>query len=303
MPRVDGWAQRPLRSALFVPGGEPRKLAKATELRADLVVIDLEDAVAESQKTAARGAVAATLADLPAVPLAVRVNGANSGRLAGDVDAAVAPGLRCLVVPKVADADVLAFVDERVAVAERRAGLNRGAVALLALIETARGIAHCERILAQAPARLLTAVFGSVDLGSDLGVDPGEDGVELLFARSRLVVAARAAGLARPLDGPFMDVRDEDGLAADCAKSRRLGFQGRVLVHPAQIGPAERAYSWLSDDEREHARRVVSEFEAAERGGSAAITVDDRFVDYPVYHRERERLRLFDAYRESVEAG
>lgn len=293
--------QRPLRSALFVPGGDPRKLAKAAELRADLVVLDLEDAVAESQKTAAREAVTRALAGPGVVPLAVRINGANSGRMAADVDAVVGPGLRCLVVPKVADADTLAFVDERVAQAERRAGLDHGCVALLALIETARGIAHCERILAQAPPRLVTAVFGSVDLGSDLGVDPGADGIELLHARSRVVVAARAAGLARPVDGPFMDVGDEDGLAADCARSRRLGYQGRVLVHPAQVAPTERAYSWLAEDEREHARRVVDEFEAAERDGSAAISVDGRFVDYPVYHRARERLRLFDAYRESAD--
>lgn len=292
---------RVLRSLLFVPGSDREKLAKVAGYGSDAIVIDLEDAVAEDRKAEARELAADAVAGADARAwVVVRVNGAGTGRLLDDLEAVARPGLDCVLVPKVEDPDVLAVVDATLAQVERAQGIRRGAIALLALVETARGIARCERLLAGAPSRLLTAVFGSADFGSDIAVDATPQATELLHARSRLVAAARAAALSRPLDGPFLDLNDLDGLAADTRRSRGLGFQGRVVLHPRQVEPVKRAYSWLPEDQVEQARRVVRAFEEAESGGVASIRLDGAFVDLPIYHRAREKLRLYDAFeRES----
>jgi citrate lyase subunit beta/citryl-CoA lyase len=126
-------------------------------------------------------------------------------------------------------------------------------------------------------------------------VDLTREATELLYARSRVVVAARAAGMPAPIDGPYLDIHDLEGLVENSLLSRRLGYQGRVVVYPAQVDPAQRAYSELSAEEVERARRVVEAFEEAEAAGLASIQVDGRFIDYPLYHRARHRLQLHDA--------
>lgn len=294
------WDQQLLRSLLFVPGSDTHKLGKIATLEdtADVVVIDLEDAVADEEKSAAR----ATTRD--AVPscgsggsaVMVRVNSSSTGRLEQDIDAVVQPALDGIMVPKIEGLDALAAADEAISAAERREGLKPGTIRVLALIETSRGLVNCEHILAEAPERTLTAVFGAGDFSTELGVDLTPDAEELLYARSRLVVATRAAGLPKPVDGPWLALEDEEGLVADCVRSRGLGFQGRVTVYPPQVEPVLRAYSWLPESEVKRARRVVEAFEEAEGRGVASIRVDGRFVDYPIYRLAQERLQLDAAY-------
>ena len=281
-----------LRSLLFVPGNDERKLQKAGALGADLVVIDLEDAVAEAEKTGARETAAAAVGQLSAdARVAVRVNGIETGRLQDDVGTvAAAAGLAAIVVPKVEAEDTLAIVDDLLAGSAREVGV-------LALVETPLGIARCEDILASAPPRTITAMLGVADFTAALGVDPSEEGIELLYARQRLIVAARAAGMPGPIDGPYLRLDDPDGLLADTRRSRALGFQGRVALHPRQVNPINRGYSELSDEQLAAAERIVEAFERAETSGVASIRVDGRFVDYPVYALARAKLRRHAAYR------
>jgi citrate lyase subunit beta/citryl-CoA lyase len=282
-----------LRSLLFVPGNDSRKLQKAGSAGADLVVIDLEDAVAEAEKTAARELVAEAVPSLSAhARVAVRVNGIETGRLQDDIaSVAAAAGLAAIVVPKVEAVDTLAAVDVELDRARARE------VGLLALVETPLGIARCEDILASGPPRTITAMLGTADFTAALGVDPSDEGVELLYARQRLIVAARAAGMPGPIDGPYLRLDDSDGLIADTRRSRGLGFQGRVALHPRQVDPINQAYSELSDEQLGAAERIVSAFEEAEAAGIASIRVDGRFVDYPVYELARAQLRRHAAYR------
>jgi citrate lyase subunit beta/citryl-CoA lyase len=282
--------QQLLRSLLFVPGNDARKLAKAGSLGADLVVIDLEDAVAEAEKTAARETAAGAVGPISAhARVAVRVNGIDTGRLEGDIAAVgAAPGLSAIVVPKVEAVDTLPAVSDQ---------LDRGSVGLLALVETPLGITRCEDILASAPPRTITAMLGVADFTAALGVEPTAEGVELLYARQRLIVAARAAGMPGPIDGPYLRLDDPDGLIADSRRSRALGFQGRVALHPRQLDPINRAYSELSDEQLAAAERIVAAFERAEASGVASIRVDGRFVDYPVYELARTKLRRHAAYQ------
>jgi citrate lyase subunit beta/citryl-CoA lyase len=284
-----------LRTVLFAPGNEPSKLAKVASFGADVVVLDLEDAVAIAEKDAARGLVREALAALPAETSAiVRVNGPETGRLRDDIAAVVCPELACVMVPKVERPSTLVEVDRMLEDFERVGGLEPGSIGILPLVETAAGIVRCEEIAAAATDRLITLVFGLGDFTADVDIDVGPDWTELLYARSRVVVAARAAGLAPPIDGPYLALRDFDGLEADSRRSRRLGFQGRVVVYPPQVDPVRRAYSEVTSEEHSRARRVVEAFELAEAGGSASIQVDGGFVDYPIYRRAQRKRALHD---------
>jgi citrate lyase subunit beta/citryl-CoA lyase len=283
----------PLRTLLFAPGSDGRKLAKVASFGADAVVLDLEDAVADDEKTVARSIVREALERRGAgAPAYVRVNGADTGRLEEDVEAVVCPGLAGIMVPKVEEAATLPAVDARLGALEAELGWAGGSIALLAIVETARGIVRVDEIAEQAPPRLVTLVFGLGDFSVDIGVDISRNGDELLYARSRVVVAARAGGLDAPVDGPYLDIHDLEGLDADCRRSRALGFQGRVIVYPGQVETAARAYSQVSDEEAARCRAVVEAFEAAEAAGSASIQVGGRFVDYPIYERAKRTLEL-----------
>ena len=285
------WETQPLRCLLFAPGSERRKLDRVGEFGADGVVLDLEDAVAETQKDEARVLVRAALAGFDSTPVVtVRVNGADTNRLEEDVRGVVTADLDCVMVPKVEDAGVLAYVDSLLRELEADLGLPPQTVRVLATIETASGVANVERIAAAGAGRLVTLVFGLVDFSRDLQIDVTPEGHELLYARSRVVVAARAAGLRAPLDGPYLDLDDLKGLEREARRIRGLGFGGRVAIHPRQVEPVQRAFTELSDGERRRCERIVAEFERAEAEGLASIRVDGRFVDYPVYADAKRRL-------------
>jgi citrate lyase subunit beta/citryl-CoA lyase len=298
------WAEVLLRSLLFVPGSDQRKLGKVGRFGADAIVIDLEDAVADDEKVGARATTREAIAPLRgSAVVVVRVNGIETGLLDDDIAETVVDGVDAIMVPKVESADTLAHVDDRLRDAEQAAGLEPGTVRVLALLETALGIARCEEILLAAPARVHTAVFGAGDFSVQLGVDLTPEATEIAYARSRLVVAARAAGLAAPIDGPWLRLEDDAGLLADSERSRGLGFQGRVTVYPPQVETVLRAYSALSGEDAERARRVIEAFEEAESRGVASLRVDGRFVDYPIYRLAKDRIARYDAWRERAGAA
>jgi len=301
---VIDWDVQLMRALLFVPGSDERKLAKVGTFGADVIAIDLEDAVADDEKTAAR---ATTRAAVPTYGdgqvVSVRVNGIDTGRTEDDVAAVVCPALDAVLVPKIEDADTLHAVDAMLEAAERAQGMEPGSVRVLAIVETPRGIVRCDEILERAPARTVTAIFGLGDFSVALGVDLTPDGAELAYARGRVVVATRAAGMVAPIDGPYLDLTDEEGLVRDCRRVRSLGFQGKVCVYPPQLGPMQRAFSELSDDELAATRRLVEAFEEAETRGVASIRIDGRFVDYPIYHLARRKLDRWQSFERAAEAG
>lgn len=290
------WNERPLRSLLFAPGNHARRLAKVAEFGADMIVLDLEDAVADAEKTIARTTVRDVLPTYPeGLLVCVRVNGTHTGRTQDDLDAVVGPDVDCIMLPKIEDTEALAAVDRMLGEAEAAQGIAAGTIRLIGLVETAKGLTLVERICETAPARMITIGFGAGDFTVDLGVDLTSDGREILYARSRIVVAARAAGLRSPIDGPFLELQDVEALAADTRLSRQLGFDGRVVVYPPQVEHVHRAYSDLPADEVAVATRIVEEFETAVAGGLASIQVEGRFVDYPIYHRARRKLTRYRA--------
>lgn len=292
---------RAMRALLFVPGSDERKTVKAWSYGSDMTVVDLEDAVAVDQKSAARERACMAISSFGHDSVAAaRVNPVGSTWFDDDIAAVVMPELDAIVVPKVESVEALQAADALVAAAERAAGLSTGVVRMLITIETPLGLARCERILEQAPRRTYTAVFGSADLSAALGVDLTADAAEILYARSRIVVATRAAGFAAPIDGAWLNLDDIQGLETDSARSRQLGFQGRVSLHPKQLDPIQLSYAGLDQHEEARIRRIVDAFEAAEKGGVASIRVDGRFVDYPVYRLAKERINRHDSLRKSA---
>jgi citrate lyase subunit beta/citryl-CoA lyase len=286
----------PLRSLLFAPGNEPGKVAKAAAFGADAVILDLEDAVPDAEKVATRAAVRAALAALRGCLVAVRVNGFHTGLTTGDVAGVVGPGLDGIVLPKAESAEHVLTLAALLEEAEARAGMPAGHVRILPLVETARGLLRASEIAAASP-RVITLCFGSGDFTRDLDLPAlrwSVDGLELLHARARLVVDARAAGRARPIDGPYLAVRDAAGFEADCAVARRIGMQGKLCIHPSQVGPANRLFG-PDPEEVAFCRRVVADFAAAVARGSASITVEGVFVDYPIADKARRIVETAEA--------
>ena len=287
-----------VRSLLFAPGNEPRKLAKVGSFGADGIILDLEDSVPPAEKVAARANVTAAARDAGgAGRVYVRVNpisaktGFSAAHGADDVAAVVAPGVDGLLVPKVESADEVAQVESLIATAERDRGMSEGGLEIVPLIESAAGLWNAWEI-ARASPRINMLLFGAADFTRDLGIDWSRDESEVAYARSRLVVISRAAGIDPPLDSPWVRLSDDEGLAHSISGARRLGFQGKLCIHPRQVPIVNRGFSSVAPDELVHARRVVEAFAEAESRGSASIVVDGRFVDYPMVEQAKRALEL-----------
>jgi citrate lyase subunit beta/citryl-CoA lyase len=285
----------PLRSFLFAPGNHPRRVEKALTLDADAVILDLEDAVAIAEKPATRGAVVAACAQPRSGQLYVRVNAADTEFCHGDLDAIVRPGLDGIVLPKVETAATLQTIDWLVANLERERGLMPGAIDLVPIIETARGLRDIDAILAPA-TRIKHCAFGAGDFTLDVNMIWSRAEAELAYARARVVTASRAAGIEAPLDTVWVDLQDEEGLEASTRNALALGFQGKMCIHPNQIAVVNRVFT-PTNAEIDFAERVVAAFAKAEAAGSAAIQLDGKFIDYPIVYRAQRTLDAMAAIR------
>ena len=263
------------RSLLFVPGNRPDRFDKAASSGADLVIIDLEDAVAAADKERARDAAEAWLDH--GNRAVVRINAPGTSWFEADLGMAAQYGCP-VMIPKAEDLAVLADLAARTA----------GRCDLVPLIETALGVERAHQVCSTPGA--VRAAFGNVDLAAQLGVTH-DDRAALACARSRLVVASAAAGIGPPVDGVTTAVRDVDVLRDDIAHARRLGFTGKLCIHPAQL-PGVAVGFMPSAEEVRWARAV---FDA----GESVTTVDGQMVDRPVLIRAR---RVLAAAREQHEA-
>lgn len=262
-----------LRSLLFAPASDERKLRNALAAAAHGVIADLEDAVAPAEKEAARAVVEAVFADAaPRGARGLRVNPPGTEWFDGDLELAGRLGLDFLMLPKATPGAV--------------AALGWTGAPVLAIVESASGLrlayetASTEQVFALA--------LGSHDLGAELRTTPRPDGLELVYARSKVVADSAAAGCRPPFDTPYLDVRDDEGLEAECALAHSLGFRGKLCIHPGQLDAVNRMFD-PSDEELEWARRVLDAHERGLREGRGAVAVDGRMVDVPIVRRA-ERL-------------
>ena len=290
------------RSLLFVPGNRADMLQKAVRYQPGGFIPDLEDSVPVEEKIGARKTVADAIPDLALTgrPVVPRVNSLATGLTEGDITSVVMPGVTAISVGKVSSADDIMLVAEMVTHQEDTCGLETGSVGILPWIETAAAIVNLASICA-ASGRVRWMAFGAEDFSADMGlartVDMesdaqgegayGEPG--LLYARSSVAIAARAANI-QALDTPFVKFRDETGLRKDCTLARRIGFTGKMAIHPAQIELIEQAFR-PTQHEIERARRVLKAANEAETEGRGAVSLDGEMIDAPVVARAENVLR------------
>lgn len=254
------------RSALYVPGDSPEKLDRSFGRGADTLIVDLEDAVAPSAKGEARRIVASWLPSLPPAPVWVRVN--NSDYLAADVAAVVRPGLSGVCLPKTSSARELVRLDGMLEAAELAAGLPAGSIRVWPLIESPTGVLAAPE-LAAAP-RVAGLQIGEVDLMAELGVTPSECEEELRPHRAAVVVASTAAGLGAPLAPVSPQWRDEDLYRRSTEAAARMGFGGRVCIHPRQVAIANEVFT-PSAERVDWAKAVLERFDTAVSAGMGVV--------------------------------
>jgi citrate lyase subunit beta/citryl-CoA lyase len=289
------------RSFLYVPANREKFLDKAIGLPADAFILDLEDSVPPAEKQNARADVRAYAPKMTDGRLWVRVNGMESGFAEADLDAIIGvEGLAGIFLPKVETRDEVLRWDKMIGALETTRGLTRGAIRLVLGIESALGVLNCYDMSIAAP-RVASASFGGAqdgDLNTDLGCVWSADGPEMLHARQQTLLAARAARFDTPLDGVFADVRDADGFERDTALSRRLGYRGRKLIHPAQIEPCNRLYA-PTQAELDACARVLEAFDQALAQGRAATTLDGRMIDVAMAKAARRMLDAAAAWKKA----
>jgi len=264
---------RPRRSLLYVPGSNPRALEKARSLPADGLIIDLEDAVTAEAKESARAIVGAALAVGGYVgrELAVRVNPLDTPWGHGDLAAAATMPIDAVLLPKVESAERVRLTVSLLDALGAPEGL-----AVWCMIETPRGVLEVQRIAAASP-RLAALVLGTSDLTKNLHALATRDRLPLIASLGLALLAARAHGLAI-LDGVHLDLLDEEGFAFACRQGRELGFDGKTLIHPAQIARANTAYA-PSREEIEWSRRIIAAHAEATSAGKGVVLVDGKLIE------------------------
>lgn len=274
------------RSYLFAPGDRPSIIAKATSAGADVVVIDLEDAVSAEHKDEARKHAAGFLAGVAGTtPLHVRVSGCDTA--VSDLDAVAGPALAGVRLPKVEDAqpvaEVAAWLEENEA-----SGRIPPGVGIYPTIESAAGVERASAVLRSTP-RIMRPVLGSADLLADLGIWDG-DGLELLgHVQAELALRSRAARAGAPIDGAYPRLDDEAGLLAAARQARSFGFAGKSAIHPRQLAAIHEVFG-ATPEQYARALRVVAAFEAALAKGSATVIFEGQMLDSPVVARARSLL-------------
>jgi len=280
----------PIRSFLFAPANHPRKVHKVFESGADAVILDLEDACAASEKAESR-ATAVTALSAPRTCLGyVRINAPDTEWCLRDLDGVIGGWLDGIVAPKIERPEEIVLIDWLIAQFERERGLPVGGIDLMPIIETGAGLHALDAIIA-AGTRIKRVSFGAGDFTRDMRMKWSADEAELAYARGRLVLASRVGGLEAPIDTVHIDLADEESFAASVVTGVKFGFQGKLLIHPAQVALTNQSFM-PSPKEIARAQKIVDAFNAAENAGSASIKVDGYFVDYPIVEKAQQVLAL-----------
>lgn len=288
------------RTMLYVPGNNPGMIRDAHIYGSDSIMIDLEDSVSLGEKDAARLLVYHTMktVDFGEAEVLVRVNPLSTPFGREDFEAIVRAGPDAIRLPKTETAQDIVEADELISGIERDAGMERGSVKLFAAVESAKGVLNAYQI-ATASDRLIGIAIGAEDFVTDLKTSRSQDGIELLTARSLVLFAARAAGIAA-VDTVFSDVNDEEGLVREVKLIKQLGFDGKSIINPRQIEVVHKIFTPTVEEIRK-SQRIIEAIREAEEKGSGVISLDGKMIDKPIVERARRILSLADAANARVE--
>jgi citrate lyase subunit beta/citryl-CoA lyase len=286
---TESLAARPRRSVLYMPGSNARALEKGKDLPADALILDLEDAVPPDAKETARQQVADAVQAGGYAPreVAIRVNPLDSAWGPEDVRAAAASGADAILLPKVESAGMVQDLARRMA----EAGAPED-MAIWTMMETPKGVLHAEEIAA-ASDRLAVFVMGTSDLVKDLHARHTAERHPVLTSLSWCVLAARAYGLAI-VDGVHLDLNDSEGFEASCRQGVELGMDGKTLIHPKTVEPANRIFA-PSAEEVDHARRIIAAYREAQEQGQGVAVLDGQLIENLHVENARRLVALAEA--------
>ena len=282
------------RSMLFLPGNNPNMLINGNCLGADAVIFDLEDAVAPDQKDAARILVRNTMKymDFRGCEIIVRINSIDTPYWKQDVQEILPykPGL--ILLPKTGSAADVQAADAYITEVEQALGMEKNTVGLMPLIQTAMGVENAFAI-ASAADRVKALFLGAEDLTADLQCKRTKEGREIEYARTRLVVAARAAGVD-VYDTPFTDVNDDEGIVVDATLAKTLGFTGKASISPRHVEVINSVFS-PTQKEVDYAYEVLEAIELAKQQGKGAISLYGKMIDAPIVNRAKQTIAMAQA--------
>ncbi len=286
---------KPLRSMLFVPGNKPAWMEKALGYGADALIFDLEDSVPVTDKATSRPLVREALETFHtrSPSLTVRVNALETGITGDDLEAIVCSGLAAIVAPKVETPDDIAVLDALLTQCERRAGLPTGHVEIFPTLETAKGLYHAYQIASCSPRVPTLGVAASPggDTARSLGYTWTKEGTETLYIRSKVLLEARAAGVAYPLIASWFDITDLDGLRTDAQLNRQLGYTGQILIHPSHVPIVNETFTPTADELAYH-QGLLAAMQEAERQGTAAVTYEGAMIDIAMVKTSEQVLEM-----------
>ncbi|HBG16164.1 MAG TPA: citrate (pro-3S)-lyase subunit beta [Firmicutes bacterium] len=288
------------RTMLYVPGNNPGMIRDVHIYGADAIMFDLEDSVSLNEKDAARSLVYHSLKtfDYGEAEILVRVNGLDTPFGREDFEAIVRAKPDAIRLPKTEKAEDVKEADELISQIEAQIGLEHGTIKMMAAIESALGVINAYQI-ATASERLIGIALGAEDFVTDLKTSRSADGIELLAARSQILLAARAAGIDA-LDTVFSDINDTEGFANEVKLIRKMGFDGKSIINPRQIEIVHQIYR-PSESEITKSLRIIKAFKEAEKKGSGVISLDGKMIDKPIVERARRVLELAEAAKVVME--
>ena len=293
-----------IRSWMFVPGDRQKMIDKSFGLSVDAILMDIEDGVAPAAKDTARKQIAASLDQVAArmkedpslrTPVRfVRINAVGHDRMHADLEQVIRPGLEGLAVPKTETVEEVKIVGRILDEREPKMGIRSGSVRLLIALESPKGLMNAYAIATSSP-RVIGLLFGAEDFSRELNLPLRREGeaTDLIYARSSVVVAAAAAHV-QSVDGVWPNFQDIEGLRKFALQSRRLGFSGMSLIHPAQIEEVNKTFT-PGPEEIDYCKRVVQSFDEAHARGEGAIAFCGQLLDKAIVDRARQTLALAES--------
>lgn len=283
--------QKLRRTMMYVPGNNPGMLADAYIYGADSLMFDLEDSISLVEKDAARLLIynAVKSVDYEGLEIVVRINALDSPYGHADIEAMVRAGVDVIRLPKTETAQDVVDVEKVIEEVERERGREIGSTKMMGAIETPLGVVNAVEI-ARASKRLMGIALGAEDYVTSVKTKRSPGGIELLFARSQILTAARAAGIYA-LDTVYSDVNNEEGFRQEVELIKQLGFDGKSVINPRQIGPVHEIYA-PTQKEIIHAKKVMKAIEEANEKGSGVIALNGKMVDKPIVERAERVLEL-----------
>jgi len=279
------------RTMLFIPGNNPGMIRDAGIYKNDCIMFDLEDSVSINEKDSARFLVyeALTTLNYPGKEIVVRINDPRTQTGKDDIEAIVSTKKAAIRLPKAESAADVRYCDEIIEAIEKKNGIEPGSTKMFAAVESAQGVLNAKEIAFESK-RLIGIALGAEDYVTDLKTSRSSDGVELYFARSMILLAARASGIDA-LDTVFSDVNDEEGLQRETALIKQMGFDGKSIINPRQIKIVHEVFT-PTEKEIANAEAVLEAIKEAERKGSGVISLNGKMVDKPVVERAKRTINL-----------